>query len=64
MTGTQGQFDITLAMEGGPPNTIPDTNFSSSILAAMKDLGLKLETREAPILHVVVNSAEKIPTGN
>ncbi len=64
MTGTQGQFDITVAIEGGPPNTLPDTNFSSSVLAAMKDLGLKLETRDAPILHVVVDSAEKVPTGN
>jgi len=64
MTGIPGKFDITLTMDGGPPDTIPDANFSSSILAAMPGLGLKLESRIAPLRHIIVDSAEKIPTGN
>jgi uncharacterized protein (TIGR03435 family) len=64
MTGLAGHFDITLTMEGGPPNTIPDTNFSSSVISALQELGLKLESRIAPIQHVVVDTAERIPTGD
>jgi uncharacterized protein (TIGR03435 family) len=64
MTGIQGRFDIILAPEGGPPNTIPDTNFSSAIVSAVGELGLKLETRIAPVEHVVVDSGDKIPTEN
>jgi uncharacterized protein (TIGR03435 family) len=64
MTGVAGHFDITLTMDAGTPNTIPDTNFSSSILASMQELGLKLESRIAPIEHVVVDSAERVPADN
>jgi uncharacterized protein (TIGR03435 family) len=64
MTGIQGRFDILLAPEGGPPNTIPDTNFSSAVVSAVGELGLKLETRMAPVQHIVVDSGDKIPTEN
>lgn len=64
MTGIQGSFDISIKEDGGPPDSIPDSNFTSSILAAMQELGLKLESRLAPIRHIVVDSAEKVPTGN
>ena len=64
VTGIQGRFDIVLAPEGGPPNSIPDTNFSSAIVSAVGDLGLKLETRIAPLQHVVVDGGDKIPTEN
>ena len=64
MTGLRGHFDITLNIDSGTPNTIPDTNFSSSILSAVQTLGLKLESRTAPLQHIVVDSAEKIPTRN
>jgi hypothetical protein len=40
-------FDITLAPEGGPPNSIPDTSFTSAVMTAVGDPGLKLETRKA-----------------
>jgi uncharacterized protein (TIGR03435 family) len=30
----------------------------------MQELGLKLESRNAPIQHFVVDGAEKVPTGN
>jgi len=64
MTGIQGRFDIVLTPEGGPPNTIPDTNFSSAIVSAVGELGLKLETRIAPVQHIVVDGGDKIPTEN
>lgn len=63
-TGIQGSFDITLAPEGGPPNSIPDTNFTSAVITAVGDLGLKLETRIAPLQHIVVDSGDKVPTGD
>ncbi len=70
MTGIPGRFDIMLAPEGGPPNSIPDTNFSSAIISSMGELGLKLETRMAPLQHVAgrrrrQNSHRKLkPAGN
>ena len=63
-TGIPGHFDIAIAMEGGPPDTIPDVGFSSSIVAAVQELGLKLESRTAPLQHIVVDSAERIPSAN
>ena len=64
MTGIEGSFDIMLAPEGGPPNSIPDTGFTSAVITAVGELGLKLDTRMAPVEHVVVDSGDKIPTEN
>lgn len=71
MTDIQGHFDITLNVTredlGGmnfPPADVPDNKASSSVFTAIQELGLKLESRNAPIEHIVVDSAEKIPTGN
>jgi len=75
MTGIQGYFDITLNVTredlGGmnlPSDSAsadsPENKASSSVFAAMQELGLKLESRSAPIQHIVVDSAEKVPTGN
>src|SRR3984957_16355402 len=63
MTEIQGHFDITLnvtrgdlagvrfPMDGAAPDTPPENNASSSIFAAMQELGLKLESRNGPIEH-------------
>jgi len=76
MTEIQGHFDITLNVTRGdlagmslPQNsasadTVPENNAASSVFAAMQELGLKLESRNAPIEHIVVDSVEKVPTGN
>jgi uncharacterized protein (TIGR03435 family) len=75
MTEIQGRFDITLNVAredlaglSFPPDGAADTphenNSSSSVFAAMQELGLRLESRNAPIPHIVVDSAEKVPTGN
>jgi uncharacterized protein (TIGR03435 family) len=76
MTGIQGNFDITLnvsmqdlaglkqilAAAGAADTT--ESNASSSIFSAIQELGLKLESRNAPIQNIVVDRAEKMPTGN
>jgi uncharacterized protein (TIGR03435 family) len=73
MTEIQGHFDITLNVTREdlagmklPPDgdSPPDNKASASIFAAMLELGLKLESRKAPIQYVVVDSAQKIPDGN
>jgi uncharacterized protein (TIGR03435 family) len=76
MTEIQGHFDITLNVtrgdlaglrfpsDGAAADTLPESNASSSMFAAMQELGLKLESRNMPIEHIVVDSAEKVPTGN
>jgi uncharacterized protein (TIGR03435 family) len=76
MTGIEGAFDIALNVSmqdlaglkqllaaNGVADS-PESNASSSIFAAMQELGLRIESRTAPIQHIVVDSAEKVPTGN
>jgi uncharacterized protein (TIGR03435 family) len=64
-TGIRGVFDITLniTMED-LGHTVPERAESGSIFSAVQELGLKLETRRAPIKHLVVDEAEKVPTDN
>lgn len=37
---------------------------SASLFSAVQQLGLKLESRKAPVEHLIVDSAEKVPTEN
>jgi uncharacterized protein (TIGR03435 family) len=71
MTGLDGRFDITLELNAadlaGMRNAIAaaqDNPEAGSIFAALQGLGLKLESRRAPIEHLVVDHVEKIPTEN
>jgi uncharacterized protein (TIGR03435 family) len=76
MTEIQGHFDITLNVtrrdlaglrfpsDGGAADTLTESNASSSIFTAMQELGLKLESRNVSMEHIVVDSAERVPTGN
>jgi uncharacterized protein (TIGR03435 family) len=76
MTGIQGEFNITLdvsmkdlpALQSmvrvGQDQELPDSPESASLFSAVRELGLKLEARRAPIRHLVVDSAAKVPTEN
>jgi uncharacterized protein (TIGR03435 family) len=70
-TGLTGKYDITVDMtsylpdnfehgSGGPP---PD--IGGIVMAAVQEqLGLKLESRKAPLDLLVIEHAEKVPTEN
>lgn len=72
MTGLQGHYnvviDFSLAGETpgavGGPVAASDPGASSSLADAVKALGLKLESRKAPIEQLVIDNAEKTPTTN
>lgn len=76
MTEIQGEFDITLniSMKDLPAlqsvvrldqnQELPDGAESASLFSAVRELGLKLEARQVPIRHIVVDSAAKVPTEN
>lgn len=55
-TGITGEFDVTV-------NT-PMTELQSGSVSAIQDIGLKLEPRVIKMRSIVVDKAEKIPTGN
>jgi len=70
MTKIQGIFDITL---DAAPDTLPGLHFGTpsddsaslpSIFAAIRGLGLSLESRQIAVKQLVVDSAQKIPTPN
>ncbi len=71
MTTLEGEFDIAMDVNpadleglrmGMPPDASPSSN--PSIQEALRALGLKLESRKAPIEHIVVDSIRKTPTEN
>jgi uncharacterized protein (TIGR03435 family) len=49
---------------GGEHGPAPDSAPSASIFTSIQQLGLKLDPRKAPIEHVIVDKAEKVPTEN
>jgi uncharacterized protein (TIGR03435 family) len=78
MTGLAGNFDTELDfspqinMGGGPGGegggassaSDPGGNGASSIYESVQKMGLKLESRKAPVEQVVVTHVEKTPTEN
>ena len=76
MTGLEGVFDFTLEytnqniqpLPGGDGDggaVAPDFGSGPSIFTALQEqLGLKLESRKAPVQILVVDHAEKVPTEN
>jgi len=75
MTELPGNFDIVLDVSMADlqglqqtfqvnPDQIPEASASASIFAALQSLGLKLESRKAPIEHIVIDEAKRVPTEN
>jgi uncharacterized protein (TIGR03435 family) len=54
-TGLSGKYDLTLKYTRGDS---PDSG-ASSVFAALKDLGLKMETRRGPVEVFVIDSAAR-----
>jgi uncharacterized protein (TIGR03435 family) len=48
----------------GDSGPAPESAPSASIFTAVQQLGLKLESRKAPVEYIVVDKAEKVPTEN
>jgi uncharacterized protein (TIGR03435 family) len=66
-TGLTGAFDFSLefAPEGKGSDAAGDLPVSPSVFTAVQEqLGLKLEPRKAPVEILVVDRAERVPTGN
>lgn len=64
-TGLQGKYDIALFWSMRPLSAQPDAETGPNLLAAVQEqLGLKLEKAKGPVEMVVVDHAEKVPTGN
>ena len=59
---------LGMQMPGPPPGASPadaaSTPGGSAIFAAMEKLGLKLDSRKAPVETIVVDHLEKTPTDN
>jgi uncharacterized protein (TIGR03435 family) len=66
-TGLSGTFDFSLewSPDGKTADAAGDLPVGPSLFTAIQEqMGLKLESRKAPIEMLVVDRAEKIPTGN
>jgi uncharacterized protein (TIGR03435 family) len=69
MTGIKGLFDITLDWtrdEGlRAPGSEPAEVAGPSLFTALQErLGLKMEARKGPVTILVIDHAERVPTGN
>ncbi|HLJ49485.1 MAG TPA: TIGR03435 family protein [Bryobacteraceae bacterium] len=65
-TGIAGTYDFTVDLSGlNNFNSTAELDDSPSIFTAIQsDLGLKLESRKAPISVLVIDSVNRVPTGN
>jgi uncharacterized protein (TIGR03435 family) len=60
-TGLDGKFDFSMQAESTEGSFIP---LPSSLFAAVRGVGLQLEPGKAPVKHLVIDKAQKIPTEN
>ena len=65
-TGLDGSYDFTLdySMEELGGMNRPDAQAAPSIFTIVKQLGLKLDSRKAPVETIVIDTGEKIPAEN
>jgi uncharacterized protein (TIGR03435 family) len=69
LTGIQGTFDFEFdanpsELDGLRRAGAAGDSLAPSLFTGIETLGLKLESRKAPIAHLVVDSASRTPTGN
>jgi len=73
MTGLKGSYDVELDIPLSPADLagasdagLPDVSDpgSGGVFRTLKSLGLELKKRKAPVDYVVVDHADKQPTGN
>ncbi len=75
MTGLTGSYDLLMEFAPDPaimamktggigPPPSPDSNAPTIFTALTDEAGLKLEARKGPVETVIVDSMEKMPTGN
>jgi uncharacterized protein (TIGR03435 family) len=67
LTGITGNFDFNLDLSGlgnQPGSSGFDGDGPSVFQAVQEDLGLKLEPRKSPVDVLVVDSVNKVPSGN
>lgn len=50
--------------EALPAESIPAPGNAPPLLQSLKELGLELKNRRAPVEYVIVDHAEKVPTEN
>jgi uncharacterized protein (TIGR03435 family) len=63
-TRIQGHYDITLKVYGielKMAGLVGDTSLAS-VTDALRDLGLKLESRTVPATNIIIDKADRIPT--
>lgn len=64
-TGLQGKYDIVLHWSNQPPGSQAEAEPGPDLFAAVQEqLGLKLERKKGPVEILVIDHAERIPTGN
>ena len=73
MTAMDGYYDATLdvlladmsaAPKSGGADNAPDANKALPLTEAIQELGLRLESRTAPVEQLIIDHVEKTPTGN
>ena len=64
-TGLRGRYDIGLYWSARPLSVQPAAGAGPDLIAAVQEqLGLKLEKKKGPVEILVIDHAEKVPTGN
>jgi uncharacterized protein (TIGR03435 family) len=73
MTGIKGYYDATLDVllsdmsampKSAGPDNAAEANRALPLTEAIEEIGLKLESRTAPVAQLIVDHVEKTPTGN
>jgi uncharacterized protein (TIGR03435 family) len=62
-TGIPGKFDIAMPVDAEDLQAGADS-LPSSLITAVRSLGLKLEPGKAPVEHLIIDKAQKIPLEN